>query len=854
MLKICFVLVSLLILFTANAGDSTSVCMPSFEKRAYVTTLVDTDVNLLKVKVLYKSLRMHGIKEDVIVIHPENILTAKLQKALASFGLKTYPITEKMLEQYNYPQGLSIWAFGMVQYERLIYLDPYSLVLENIDELFACVGYCASIESKESPVVLEPSVKTFTSLTSNFRKGSSDFIVNLQQIMNLESCPIFSQQVLMNAETSSDCFSKDHSLLTECHQLPVEYGVLSSSFVAQSIHRDLVCTTCGFEKPKIVMYSETDDRWESFMKTKQAVISKWDNVRSTIPLSMKLRLECLFTFMHAILLLYIILHFYELRFQYFRKQIHQSALSLFEDFSNSNGTSAVWNALTCVNMSPLSPNSVRQGLPAKSAVRLLITVLATTILTSLWYHLSLIVGLLVSSFEWDPLASMAVGYSWSILVLLVGLQLIDHCSLAYHSDNYLTSLLVGFSLTIAMTILAYPKSFHVVAIQVYFSLLAIAPTVWSFRYLSMAKSMLVQHNDVSVLLRASFVYYFLSYILSSFNTPIVFRTVVIRLIGMFHFGTVLYVAISVVCGEHLSEIIRNATLRQRNASLNVVNFFQRSFRCFGLLYHSARKALLQPVVICLLVCSIVSMCAYFKLYLARASVLPSKSPYFCLLQRGKYLNAEGGLSNGCGAREAFSLEQPHDSVFSETFSQNYICIGNTKPVPLLRRHQYRNGKSNWWDLAIDNFLLGKDSFSWREDFFRKASQKRSSKKYLYPSLVVNKNRYNFARCVPDAQFVFILPPEKESKKQYCLYNSRYGSFLTSTSSERYFCGQSEKWEVVPTHSYVYIINKAVSVLYPLKYRFTYLNPFWSFCLMLLMIHFARKVGSYCPLIFLLQCR
>jgi hypothetical protein len=336
-----------------------------------------------------------------------------------------------MLEQHSYPQGLSIWAFDMIEFERVVFLDPFALVLENVDELFACSGYCASLHSKGSPVVLEPSLKTFTSLARNFRKSDeTDFILNLQSIMNLESCSIFSQDMVVDLEVSDHCLSGDsNNLLSECHQLTVEYGALSGGFAAQHMYRDLVCTTCGLVRPKIIMYPRNDDTYESFMKTKKAIVSKWDSVRSKIPISDRMRNEGITSFTTAASVILFVLYFVN-------KRSFPSTDTPLCTPPPSRGTSLVFESISCTPTPLQDPNTNIRVIANRSSLYLFTTVLMTVFVTSVWYNLALIFGLYSSSFEWDPLASLAVGYMWSTLFLLTGMQLIDYCFDLFNNNSH----------------------------------------------------------------------------------------------------------------------------------------------------------------------------------------------------------------------------------------------------------------------------------------------------------------------------------------------------------------------------------------------------------------------------------
>lgn len=801
---------------------------------------------------------MNNAKEDIVVIVLESLLVSnpKLEKELSSFGFKVYPIKQKMLEQYSMRSGLAIWAFELVQYERVVYLDPYSLVMESVDELFACAGYCASVHSKESPVVLEPSIKTFTSLSQNFQKSEADFFLKMQTIMNVDSCPIFSQEVAANAEISDQCFNKDSHVLflTECHQLPVEYGVLSGGFAAQDLHKDLVCTSCGFEKPKIIMYPKIEDTYESFMKTKKAIVSKWDSVRSTIPIRPELKKESVFSFGVGVMVSFFVLYFHDTRCRLGSSKLRGSfdlAAGLPLETSTLSGVLLVWESFSCVTSSSLGGLAGSAHVVAnRSSIFLFSAFLSVTFVASFWYHFSLIAGQYSSSFEWDPLAALAVGHVWTTLLLVTGLQLIDHCSEVFKRDSQqLFSQLAFCCVSIVVIVACTPWERHFSYVQAFVCVVAIATSCSYHRHPPSGPCM-VQNTDMVVVLGASFVYYLMSYVLVLLNIPIVLRTVLIRFLGMIHYFVFLFVVISVTCGDHMSGIIRKATIH-RNSSFSFVNCLRYSSQQLSRYCCLLKELVLRPLVVVLVCLAIILIVIYIKLFLARVSNLPVTSPYCCLRQRGKYLNAEGGVSSGCGAREAFEIEYPEDAVFSETFSQNYVCIHNTKPVPLVKRQRYNTVPSSgssgsWWTTLFSNKTESTVSLWKMVSSDGVGSGKKRDKKYLFLSRR-NDSRL-FKRCVPGTQFVFILPPEKENKVHFCIYNSRSGNFLTSTNVEKKHCGPTEKWEVIPTHSYINTVNKVSHLLYPFKYSFTHQNPFSAIALMFVLVRVAQKVRYFQPLL------
>jgi hypothetical protein len=820
--------------------ESSNVCFPKLEKRAFVTTLGDSHDNLLKIQVLHRSLRMNQAKEDIVVIVKESILTAKpeLSKQLSSFGFKIYPITNKMLDVHSAPPCLSIWAFGLVQYERVVYLDPYSLVLENVDELFACAGFCASLHSKGSPAVIEPSLKMFATLSQYFPKSKSQVISSIHTMMNIESCPSFLQEVAVNAETRDECFNRDSQLLlTECHQLPAEYGVLSGEFAAQDMHKDLLCTSCGFESPKIVMYPNIENTYESFMKTRKAIVSKWDSVRGTIPISSEMKLESFVSFAVGAIVSFIVLYCRDLNTQCADNLPEEdfliSPLPSMSKSSYLSGVSLMWDSLSCAASPRRSVTASSHMTANRSSIYLFTALLSISFATSIWYHLSLTIGQYSSAFEWDPLSSLAVGYLWSTLLLLIGLQLIDYSSELLTKDRtklLLQVLFIFASYVVIVTCFNWRRYF--VYIQAYVCLVAVSLSIYQRDY-SPAKSTLVQNADISVMLGSSLIYCFISYALTLLNVSIVLRTVIIRSLGMLHYFSFLYVVISVTCGEYLSDIIRKATLR-RSSDLGASFIFQTCSCYTSRLCCALKKLFFRPAGIFLASLVVLAIFFYVKLFLARGSKLPSTSPYVCLRQRGKYLNADGGVSSGCGAREAFEVVSPLNTVYSETFSQNFVCMRNKEPV-LFEKRRHRVKKFNNRPF---NFIINRNDSWWETIFLRGLTSRREEKsKYLHN--IVSRNAEK--TCGPATQFVMILPPEKERKLHYCLYNAHSGNFVTSLGGERKFCGQTEKWEVLSTHQYIYILNKLSYILYPLKYNFVYFNSFSSMCLMALLVGVTRKV-------------
>lgn len=346
-----------------------------------------------------------------------------------------------------------------------------------------------------------------------------------------------------------------------------------------------------------------------------------------------------------------------------------------------------------------------------------------------------------------------------------------------------------------------------------------------------------------MILFASLVYYMASYAMTALNVPVVLQVVLVRYMGMVHYVLTVFIAISIIFGDELSIMIQRAVLFKRASKFNVIRLLRRFYKFLTELCCRASQYACKPTGICFMILALCFFVVYVKLFLSRGVKLPRTSPYFCLRQRGKYLSSEGGVSSSCGAREAFSLFYPKDVNFSETFSQQYACIGNTPPTRIRKRKRQKKTTS-WWRDVFSVHVRNKPP--------------KTTMKYLDPIATVKERQTKLSACSHGNQFVFTLPAAKSST-DYCLYNPRSGRYLTSSTSKSLSCGQSERWEIVPTHTGVFLWRWLSKALYPLKYRFSYLNPFLSISFIAVLWSIAQrvehqpfaKITSYCTIAVLL---
>ncbi|CAM9384512.1 unnamed protein product, partial [Ectocarpus sp. 12 AP-2014] len=142
---------------------SSRLCSPAEDSRAYVTTIAaiggrfgasggsnrdKSGDRLLGARVLAQSLRSAGAKGDIVVLVPLERATGPTVDSLRRDGL-TVQIVPKGLQSAGgeivseeLMTKVSLWS--LTSYDRVVFLDPRSLIQKNPDALFACEGFCAA--------------------------------------------------------------------------------------------------------------------------------------------------------------------------------------------------------------------------------------------------------------------------------------------------------------------------------------------------------------------------------------------------------------------------------------------------------------------------------------------------------------------------------------------------------------------------------------------------------------------------------------------------------------------------------------------------------------------------------------
>ncbi|CAB1103174.1 GT8 [Ectocarpus sp. CCAP 1310/34] len=161
----------------AATALSSRLCSPAEGSRAYVTTIAaigggfgasggsngdKSGDRLLGARVLAQSLRSAGAKGDIVVLVPLERATGPTLDSLRRDGL-TVQIVPKGLQSAGgeivseeLMTKVSLWS--LTSYDRVVFLDPRSLIQKNPDALFACEGFCAAgaVHSPSSSPSFQP--------------------------------------------------------------------------------------------------------------------------------------------------------------------------------------------------------------------------------------------------------------------------------------------------------------------------------------------------------------------------------------------------------------------------------------------------------------------------------------------------------------------------------------------------------------------------------------------------------------------------------------------------------------------------------------------------------------------------
>eukprot|EP00752_Nemacystus_decipiens_P012657 g11211.t1 len=157
---------------SSSAPTLSRLCSPAEDARAYVTTIADngsggggggggggaeeegeveTDKSgdrLLGARVLAQSLRSAGAKGEVVVLVPRDRAHSATVEALRRDGLKVQIVPRGLQsaggETVSEELMTKVFLWSLTSYDRVVFLDPRSLIQKNPDALFACEGFCAA--------------------------------------------------------------------------------------------------------------------------------------------------------------------------------------------------------------------------------------------------------------------------------------------------------------------------------------------------------------------------------------------------------------------------------------------------------------------------------------------------------------------------------------------------------------------------------------------------------------------------------------------------------------------------------------------------------------------------------------
>eukprot|EP00873_Tetraselmis_striata_P046176 jgi/Tetstr1/466440/TSEL_010968.t1 len=193
---------------------------PVGASEAYVT-LCYWDTYLLGVRVLGRSLRESGSTRDMVVL----VTTTLSDDAKRTLWLDGWIVREVELV-HNPGMGPEakgkggfpprFWAvytklaiFSMITYDKLVYLDADVLVLENLDHLFQCVGFCAVMRGGErfnsGVMVIEPDLQVYEDMmhriatTPSYTGGDQGFLNEYYR--QIVDSPLFRLPLLSNNST-----------------------------------------------------------------------------------------------------------------------------------------------------------------------------------------------------------------------------------------------------------------------------------------------------------------------------------------------------------------------------------------------------------------------------------------------------------------------------------------------------------------------------------------------------------------------------------------------------------------------------------------------------------------------------
>lgn len=123
------------------------------KRHAYATLFYESDCyksRKVGIEVLLNSILSTNTNADVLLVTSKNINNSCLRNFLS---MKIYIKAVDMIDPFNgqkltYPPHFQhhlnrLVLFNFLQYDRIVYFEPYTLVLYNMDIIFTCGYFCA---------------------------------------------------------------------------------------------------------------------------------------------------------------------------------------------------------------------------------------------------------------------------------------------------------------------------------------------------------------------------------------------------------------------------------------------------------------------------------------------------------------------------------------------------------------------------------------------------------------------------------------------------------------------------------------------------------------------------------------
>lgn len=272
--------------------------------------------HVLGARVLAQSLREADADADVVVLVGEEQVSQGTLSTLRGDGLevRVVPLSPSRAERGGKGMGLELRSrlelWSMVEYERVVFLDPLTMVTSNPDSLFACEGFCAVAPEEIgeqfslSVMVLEPDMRTHqrlwaeaqeaeaavhqgmgafswglpeeTALLRSFLPRSSD-CGTFEELADADGPAVLPGHhpfVLLNAAHMATCGEGSFpSPPGTCHRLPLTYGA-SSDLYREGLR--------GWDEPRIVRFTMEEQPWDSLSFLRKPLFWRWNSLRARL--------------------------------------------------------------------------------------------------------------------------------------------------------------------------------------------------------------------------------------------------------------------------------------------------------------------------------------------------------------------------------------------------------------------------------------------------------------------------------------------------------------------------------------------------------------------------------------------